>query len=58
LRPAGLLPSLSRAFDTPLSPSDFSFGPESATGRFGAYPDRTCTCKKQHVFAGRTKLRF
>src|SRR5215471_744961 len=44
LQPAGLLPSFTRAFDTPPSRSDLSLRPESATGRSGAYPDRTLTC--------------
>jgi len=43
LRPAGLLPSFPRALDTPLGPSDLSFRLGSASGRFGAYPDGTCT---------------
>ena len=51
LRPAGLLPSLSKAFDTPLGPSDLSFELESATGLFGAYPERTFTCENNASFS-------
>jgi threonine dehydratase len=43
LRPAGLLPSFSRAFDTSLGRSDLSSRLEAATGRSGAYPDGTLT---------------
>src|SRR5512146_832270 len=50
LRPAGLLPSLARAFDIPLGRSDLSARLGSATGRFGAYPGRTCTCENNASF--------
>jgi hypothetical protein len=43
LLPAGLLPSCTRAFDTPLGRSDLSSRLEFATGRSGAYPDGTFT---------------
>ena len=43
VRPADLLPSLSRAFDTPLGRWDLSPRLGPATGRSGAYPDGTFT---------------
>lgn len=33
-----------------LARSDLSSRLESATGRFGAYPDRTCTCENYATF--------
>jgi len=44
LRPAGLLPSFQGLLTLRSARSDLSSRLESATGRSGAYPDRTCTC--------------
>jgi hypothetical protein len=38
------------ALDTPLSPPPLSNEPGPATGRSGAYPDRTLTCKPGPAF--------
>src|SRR5512144_1339201 len=43
-RYADLLDESTRALDTPLSPPPLDDEPGPATGRSGAYPDRTHTC--------------